>query len=429
MKLRLVLKNIYTKDYFILLCVGFIPLLWKILEIALLAGMDNALKILGQLALISIIFKVFEESLLNPLYKVLGQDSLDNAEDKEYIAKKFLLWFVIATFLFSGIVIILNVPIMKMSQVPGYIFDETLLFLRIYIVSCLFGLISKYLYTFNVINKDTKKMFLFLLIKALSTVICFVVFVPTFSLGLGATGVAVAELIVNILTTGYLLFTFPYKSSSSAFFNKKQYFKLFVFSLLETLIRNIVYYFVILVFLNMIDNQDLYFVANDFIWSIMLVPTLAQSSLIKQDIANSKNYSLKPYFINCILLVSFIALLIPISLVVFKHIYSLTNYLEYFIVLLKLLPCYVLFVIDSVIEAYFFATGKIHHVLIQNILTNIGVYLTALILFMLKVWTISLDAILLLFNLGVVVSSIYTIITYIVITKTKLGAELNTQKN
>ena len=54
------LKKIYSKDFFIFLGVGFLPLVWKVLEIALLAGFANALNILGQLALIGIIFKVFE---------------------------------------------------------------------------------------------------------------------------------------------------------------------------------------------------------------------------------------------------------------------------------------------------------------------------------------------------------------------------------
>ena len=54
------------------------------------------------------------------------------------------------------------------------------------------------------------------------------------------------------------------------------------------------------VFINMLDNQDLYFVANEFIWSIMLIPTTSQSLLIKQHLGNGED-SLKPYFINSIL--------------------------------------------------------------------------------------------------------------------------------
>ena len=53
------LKKVYTKNYLILIGIGFLPLLWKILEITFLSSFDNALKIIGQIALISIIFKIF----------------------------------------------------------------------------------------------------------------------------------------------------------------------------------------------------------------------------------------------------------------------------------------------------------------------------------------------------------------------------------
>ena len=207
-----------------------------------------------------------------------------------------------------------------------------------------------------------------------------------------------------------------------------QYFKLFLFAIAETLVRNVVYYFVILVFLNKIDNQDLYFVSNEFIWSVMLVPTLAQSSLIKQDLANNEDAQLKPYFVNCIVLNLLIWFLVPIAFVVFKYIYCLTNYMDYFIVLLKLLPCYIIFVFDSVIESYFISKGKLHHIFIQSVFTNIFVYLTALVLYLCELWTISLNSIILLFNLGVVISSIYTISVYLIDQKNNIRSQKHKNK-
>ena len=43
------LKQIYSKEYLILIAIGFLPLIWKVLEITFLAGFENALKILGQI--------------------------------------------------------------------------------------------------------------------------------------------------------------------------------------------------------------------------------------------------------------------------------------------------------------------------------------------------------------------------------------------
>ncbi len=414
MKTKECFKKIYSKDYFILIGIGFLPLIWKILEIAFLASSAHALKILGQIAFISIIFKIFEESILNPLYKMFSKESITDEDNKNSIANKFLIVYTIATIVFSALLIIFCKEILQISQVPSYIFNDTLIFIKIYIIASGFGVISKYLYTFNLINKNTKKMLIYFLIKSVATTILFICFVPKFTLNLGVYGIALAELIINVTTIIFLGFSSSKFKANSTKLNIKLYLKLFAFSLAETLIRNIVYYFVILTFLNIIDNQELYFVSNEYIWSIMLIPTLAQTSLIKQEFTNNKESSLKPYFINSSILISFMIILIPVSLIIFKHIYVLPNYLEYFVVLIKLFPCYIIFVIDSIIESYFIATGKLHHVLMQSIITNILLYLTALILYLFGIWTITLDSIILLFNLGVVISSAYTISMYLI---------------
>jgi len=408
------LKKIYSKEYLLLIGIGFLPLMWKILEICFLSSYNNALKILGQIALISIIFKIFEESILNPLFKILSKQNLKSEEEKQIIVNKFLVHYLIATIIFTLLVFTFSKTILKISKVPDYLFLETLEFLKIYIIASGFGVISKYLYTCSLINKDNLKMLIYFLIKSVATTILFICLVPKFSLGLGVKGVAISELIINIITIILLLNTRFKVSKQKTNFNLKEYIKLFCFSFTETLIRNVVYYFVILVFLNMLDNQDLYFVSNEFIWSIMLVPTLAQSSLIKQDLANNKDTSLKPYFLNSLILISFIVILIPVAFFVFKYIYKFPNYIEFFIVLLKLLPCYSLFIIDSIVEAYFISMGKMHHILIQTFITNILVYLTALILYLCGVWIVTLNSIIILFNLGVIISSLYTITAYFI---------------
>ena len=417
------LKRVYTKDYLILMGIGFLPLLWKILEVSFLSSYDNALKILGQIALISIFFKVFEESILNPLYKCFSKQNI-NETQREYFVKKFLMSYFLCTLVFTIAIFFLCPYILKISKVPDYIFNETLSFVKLYVAACGLGVISKYLYTCSLIGKETKKMGWYLFIKSIITAILFVILVPKFSLGFGVQGIAIAEIIINVTTIIYLSMHIKNVKSQRTEFNFKEYFKLFLFSFVETLIRNVVYYFVILVFLNVIDNQDIYFVSNEYIWSIMLVPVLAQASIVKQEIALG-NRNLKPYFMNAILLVLFMVVLIPMALIIFKFIYGLTNYLDYFVVLVKLFPCYIIFVFDSIIEAYFIATGKMKHILVQTILTNIFVYCTALILYLCGVWTITLDSIILLFNLGVIVSSIYTISVYLIENKKESKNILN----
>ena len=388
--------------------------MWKVLEIAFLSDSPSALKILGQIALISIIFKIFEESILNPLFKILSNQEFKSEETKQTIINKFLVYYLILTIIFTSLIFVFSKGILKISKVPDYIFYETWEFLKIYIIASGLGIIAKYLYTCSLINKDNKKMLMYFLIKSVVTTILFICLVPKFTFGLGVRGIAISELVINTITILLLMSTRFKIQKQEASINIKEYLKLLCFSFAETLIRNVVYYFVILVLLNILNNQDLYFVSNEFIWSIMLVPTLAQNSLIKMDIANNKDASLKPYFINSIILLLFVIVMIPVAFLVFKYIYKLQDYIEFFMVLLKLLPCYSIFIIDSIIEAYFISVGKLHHILVQTIITNIFVYLTALILFLCGVWTVTLDSIILLFNLGVILSSAYTIIIYLI---------------
>ena len=123
---------------------------------------------------------------------------------------------------FVIILIALSLFILKASQVPAEIFKETLIFIRIYIVSCGVGITSKYLYTYSIISKTTKKIAIYLLIKSVSTAILFTILVPKFSFGLGVNGIAIAELLINIATVIYLL-VFPGRTFAGLYTDYKTY--------------------------------------------------------------------------------------------------------------------------------------------------------------------------------------------------------------
>ena len=82
--------------------------MWKILEIVFLNPFPNALKILGQIALVSIIFKIFEESILNPLYKTLSKQNLKSDEDKRAIISKFFVYYLFVTVIFTLLLFIFS---------------------------------------------------------------------------------------------------------------------------------------------------------------------------------------------------------------------------------------------------------------------------------------------------------------------------------
>ena len=407
-------KRIYTKEYLLFLAIGFLPLIYKVFQISFLNSFENAIKILGQMAFLEIIFKIFQETIINPLFKILGKN--DNCdESKNFYAKKLLLVYSIACILFTICIFFLTTPIMKISQVPDEIFNQTKIFLQIMTFVNGTNIIVQYLFTFNIISKDTKNLFIYFLISSLSTLVLGVILIPKFTAGLGIIGLSTSMLIVSVAQLTYFLFKMPKTTKTiDQKFDTRGYAKLCLLSFVETLTRNLTYYFVILVLLNTINNQDLYFITNDFIWSIMLIPTLAQNTYIKQNLSENNSHGLKDYFLNDIVIILFMLLMIPVAFILFKFVFRFENYQEYFLTLLKLVPCYLIFIFDNTIESYFIATGKLHHVFIQTFLTNILVYLTSFILYSSNIWHPTLNDIIMVFSIGMTISNIYTISVYLI---------------
>lgn len=411
--MKSVIKKIYTKEYFLFLAIGFLPLIYKLFQILFLSSFENAIKIIGQMVFIEIIFKIFKETLINPLFKVLGKN--DNLEEnKNYYVKKLLIIYSIACMLFTAVIFLCINPIMRFSKIPDEIFESTKTFLQIMVVVDGISVVVQYLFTCSVISKNNKNILVYFLISSFCMLILDIIFIPNFALGLGVNGMAISMLIVNVAQLLFFIITMPKtKKHEKYLFDKKNYAKLCLISFVETLTRNLTYYFVVLVLINTLNNQDLYYISNEFIWSIMLVPTLAQNNYIKQMVSQNNNESLRTYFVNNFLISSFILLMIPVAFLLFKHVYRFENFNDYFLTLIKLLPCYFIFIFDNVIESSFIASGKMKHVFIQTFLTNIVVYLTSFILYVTGVWNVTLNGIIIVFSAGMILSSAYTIGVYI----------------
>ena len=119
----------------------------------------------------------------------------------------------------------------------------------------------------------------------------------SFSLKLGTDGVgysSVAQsLIIFILTVTVSLQSISMKPwhlfkilrHEYSWLNKwsKQGF----FSGLDSLIRNSVYLIVVIRTINLLDEQALYWIANTLIWNWLLLPVLALTELLKQDVSTN----------------------------------------------------------------------------------------------------------------------------------------------
>ena len=106
-----------------------------------------------------------------------------------------------------------------------------------------------------------------------------------FSLQLGVDGVAYSNMITeaaNCLLMACLLFRElrPHWRTEMRFHWMVSWLHKGLYSGLDSLIRNLVYMFVILRSMNLLSSAGLYFTANSFIWSYFLLPFLPLSNFL-----------------------------------------------------------------------------------------------------------------------------------------------------
>ena len=231
--MKSLIKRIFTKEYLLFLAIGFLPLIYKFFQIVFLNSFENAIKILGQMTLIEIIFKIFQETIINPLFKIFGKNDNDD-EVKNFYAKRLLVIYSAICFAFTLSIFFLVEPIMNISQIPTEIFVSTKSFLQVMIFVNGINVIVQYLYTFNIISKSTKNIFVYFLISSLATLILGIILIPQFAFGLGVIGLAISILVVKVAQLVYFLCTMPKSSNNKhEHFDGKRYLKLCLLSFFE----------------------------------------------------------------------------------------------------------------------------------------------------------------------------------------------------
>jgi Na+-driven multidrug efflux pump len=70
---------------------------------------------------------------------------------------------------------------------------------------------------------------------------------------------------------------------------------------------------------------------------------------------------------------------------------------------------YVIFSFNTVMDAFFYGLGRTEYLAYQAIITNGTVYLVAFLLYVTGVWAPSFEGVMVLFSIGIVVDSVFTV--------------------
>lgn len=418
----------------------FLPTVYQTLRIYFIGDMpnDDSINIASQLAWVSLFYEVIQEALILPLFFILGRSIQNNSIDSpktNLINNEFQnkvrtgLILCTSTYLVLSIVIIIFAhPLVQFMSQDSVLIKQSVDYIRLETIAAIFSTIAKFLVlVFLTLNKD-KSLYILLGLQMILSVVLdtFLISSLEFSARLGVNGIAIVNIIVNISIVilaiillhkqGVLIF----KKSKLSFAWQKEWFKIGLSSGLESFIRNLAFMIMIIKMVNIILEQGNYWVANNFIFGWLLLPSFALADLIKQEIGtNQDNISKKTFgylLLTTIFGVFWIAS-IPLWQPFIQYVLNIDSYKAVFNIVLMQTGFYIVYLFNNVFDSTFYGVGKTNYMLIQSIIINVGYYGTMFILYLTKVFVPTLASISIMFGLGLVLDFIPTMIIYIYMLK------------
>ncbi|MFH5882359.1 MATE family Na+-driven efflux transporter [Liberiplasma polymorphum] len=419
------IKLINFKLFWALMILAIMPTIYLTVRVNFLGDLpiDWGFNIASQLAWIHLLYEVIQEALLLPLFFILGLSLVNKKEFENKVRTGLLFTFIIYSVLALLVIVFARELTVFMQQQPSLI-DATVSFIRLETLSSIFYTLFKFAMIVLIsLNKD-KYLYAILAVQMILTILLdtFLISQLSVSLNLGVNGIAVTNIIVNIVL---LVITFVLlKRESIHIFSKnklsftwmKQWFKVGSYSGIESLVRNLAFSLMIIRLMNVVAEQGNFWVGNNFIWGWLLLPVLTFGDLVKKEIAENKNNiesNTIGYFAVTTIFVLIWLVTIPFWPWFLRVVMNVETYETVFYLVLIQLFFYITFAYNNIMDSTFYGLGKTHYMLYQSLIVNTLVYGTAFILYITGIFIPTLTSIAFLFGIGILFDMIPTVYLYV----------------
>jgi Na+-driven multidrug efflux pump len=248
----------------------------------------------------------------------------------------------------------------------------------------------------------------------------------SFSLNIGVLGVAWSDTLASLalLITALILIRplalekLKNWRSLFSFQDWRVYLKVGAWSGLDSLVRNVAYFFMIVRLLNLLGENHIggYYLAMHIFWSFLLVPILALSESSKVLIANnSANIAkVRTLWYSSLVIGGVVVLFWLAFLPFWRNFAGFLNSNSQVVNLstdamsILIIP-YIMFALNTVTDSIFYGVGKTQYQAYQAIITNGTVYVVAFVAYLTGLWAPTFTSILILFGIGILVDSILTV--------------------
>jgi Na+-driven multidrug efflux pump len=426
-EMRKSLDRFNWKLYAALLLTAVLPTIYTTVRINYLGDLpgDWGFNIASQLAWVNLMLEVVQEALILPLFYCIGI-TIANREETINRVRTGMTVTLGLYLVFTVVILLFATQLTEwMAQNPDTI-SATAEYIRLEMVgTTLFSMVRFLIIVFILLDMK-EHIYAILGIQVVTSIVLDSFFLSDldFSLQLGVNGIAYSNAIASFITLVYAITVFSRKMDMGVSDWKESHdyswmgswWDVGKYSGLDSFVRNIFYMIFIIKMMNVVEEQGTYWVANGFIWGWLLLPFYPLADLLKQDTSNpnpidhkEKTYA---YFgiatVMCILWI----VTIPFWGTFVSEVLNASDYEKIVGLVLILLPFYILFSYNTLMDSVFYGKGRTELLAIQSIVTNVSVYGTAFVLFNMGVFSPTLTTIALLFGTGIAVDSIVTFSMY-----------------
>ena len=387
----------------------------------------NALATVAQWQFIELLLEVIQETFVLAIFYFVGR-GIQSQQGPGRPIRTSITVILTFTSVIAAILFVFSDSFVAVIGTPPAIAETTSAFLKIKTAAIpLFLLATASVIIVETVNRK-KYIFALAVLQVVYRFILDSLFYGgyAFSLDIGVLGVAWADAAANLaLFVSAMILLRPVMLdkvrgwfSFFTFRDWRTYLRVGGWSGLDSLVRNVAYFFMVIRLLNLLGEDSIggYYLAMHIFWSFLLVPILALAETTKVLIANHsvdirtvQRLWYSALAIGGVVVVVWMALL-PLWDNFATLLNSNAEVVRYSSKALSLLIApYVLLALNLIADAIFYGTGKTRYMAYQAIITNGTVYVVAFILYLADVWTPTFNSIMILFGIGIVVDSILTL--------------------
>lgn len=415
---------------FILLFLG-LPSVYQLYRVYLIGNElpdTGSLAIVSQWQFVGLVIEVFQEASVLAIFFFLGSQIRNTAAVQLDRAKSVFTFIFVASLVFSIGVFLFRDAFITLIGTSGEIQTQTRSFLGISIFSVPFTILSvAIVILFEALGLRRLVFVMAIANIALRFALDSLFFGGHgFSLDAGVLGVAWSTLLssVGFLLIGLVLLVatrgirLETLRSLPSFADMREYLRVGLGSGVDSLVRNVAYFFMIIRIVNTIGEDEIsgYYVAIQILWSFMLVPVLALADTTKALAANfsADLRTVRVLWHGSMIITAGLMIIWTAAVPAFPGFAGVLTddpeTVDWAVTAFGILFVpYVLFSFNTVMDGVFYGIGQTKYLAYQSVLTNGSVYVIAFLLYVTGAWTPTFEGVMVLFSLGILVDTFLTV--------------------